>query len=678
MEHSGKPRIIDSDLDAADGRKKNGSLQKKQLVHKLNYFNFINQTVRICFRHYKDQRLISLEALPQLCFGRRLLCLWQQPHDVNQIKEQYQLEEMVLAEGRDIVHVTASLRGISEKGVCLTLPETSTRTTARKARRYSCETLKATLIQNGIVFSGFLLDFSAISFRVAIEPSPSQTRQWLNLKDKANLIITKDEETIYSSECSILQRDLHEDDRQLVLKPLTVNIQRFSPKTFRSHRLHLSPTPDAIFDHPFTERLVTLKTIDISGSGLSVEDDETTSLLLPGLIIPELTVKLANTFQITCRAQVLYRRPIGEEENGSAVQCGIAFLDMDCHEHMRLLSLLHQAENRHLYICSRVDMDELWRFFFAAGFMYPQKYKFIQENKDSIRQTYENLYTTNSSVSRYFTWQSKGSIQGHLAMLRFYERTWMIHHLAALPSSRKRIGIEVLNQIGAFTYDSHRLNSSNMDYLICYFRPENRFSNYFFDGIQKSIGNHRGCSIYAFAYLHYRNNRGTDTDLDSGWQFLRSTYADLLELQNSYGQRGELMLKALDLMPDKEMEERHDLSDEFRKFDLKRQRRLYSLKRDGIIKAVFMANISDFAMNLSDLTNSITIFIIDPEYLAPANLYTPILRIAEKYRQKRFPLLIFPLSFVKEQKMKYERTYNLWVISMEYTDDYFQHFTRLL
>ena len=94
------------------------------------------------------------------------------------------------------------------------------------------------------------------------------------------------------------------------------------------------------------------------------------------------------------------------------IKCGIAFLDMNPDDHMRLLSLLHQTVNKNFYICNEVDMEDLWAFFFASGFIYPKKYAFIHEDKQKIKSTYERLYTKNSNIARHFTWQKKGKFSG--------------------------------------------------------------------------------------------------------------------------------------------------------------------------------------------------------------------------------------------------------------------------
>jgi len=91
-----------------------------------------------------------------------------------------------------------------------------------------------------------------------------------------------------------------------------------------------------------------------------------------------------------------------------------------------------------------------------------------------------------------------------------------------------------------------------------------------------------------------------------------------------------------------------------------------------------MANISDFAINLSDLTNSVSVLSLEPEDITPSILYSAIDQVSQKYDSKTFPVLIHPLSYAKTQSIKYKRVYHLWTLNMAYTDDYFKNFNLLV
>ena len=676
-------RIIDTDLDALGKPlviQNEKPIKKKALVNQLNHTHFKSETIRINFKHIRDNHIISFDAAPQPCFGERLICLWQEQPDIRQLLTAYQFHNFIVINHQSITIVAAGLIGLNSRGICLNLPEKSIQTTSRKAQRYSCDNLNAQLIQNGVIFLGTLMDFSADSFKVGIKSSPSESFQWINTKDNLNLILSNGKGTIYSGECHILKQQGSAARKTIILKPLHDTIQRFNPQEYRSKRLTFTPSPDICFTHPLSHKFINLKIIDLSGSGISVEDDENNSMLLPGMIIPAMTLNFAGSFNFHCKAQVVYRKNFDADAQKTLVKCGIAFLDMDPEDHMRLLSLLHQTVNKNFYICNEVDMENLWTFFFASGFIYPQKYAFIHEDKQKIKSTYERLYTKNSNIARHFTWQKKGEILGHLSMLRFYQNTWLIQHLAAIASKEQlRIGIEILNQIGSYAYDCHRLYSSHMDYLICYFRPENHFPNHFFGGVARSIKNPKACSIDTFAYYHYRKSALAPPCLPEEWTLKAPEYQDIAAFENFYErQSGGLMLEALDLIPDEEMAQRHDLSIEYSKIELKRERRLYALKYNNALKAVFMLNMSNFAVNMSDLTNCISVFVIDPENLPASILTAAVSSLSTHYKEKKFPVLLFPVEYANMHSLKYEKVYDLWALSMQHTDDYFRNFNHLI
>ncbi|MDA3895122.1 MAG: hypothetical protein PF482_03120 [Desulfobacteraceae bacterium] len=678
-------RIIDTDLDSAplspEVLQTDRTVRRKFLVNKLNHINFKNETVSINFQHLKDRQIISFSGTPQPCLGKHLVCLWTNQPNIDQLLTAYQFHNFIINDDQSVITVPATLRSINNRGACFLLPVKSSETSSRKSKRFSCDNLDVKIVQNSIIFSGLLEAFSPSSLQIRIEYSSTEPFQWINLKENVNLIVANDTDTLYSGECRILKATGSSKKKKVILQPIHDTIQRFNPRVYRSDRLKITPSPDIQFHHPFTDKLANLKVMDLSGSGLSVEDDEDNAVLLPGMIIPAMQLNFANSFNFSCRAQVVYRKVFENENNKRMIKCGIAFLDMKSNDHIRLLSLLHQTNNKNFYICNDIDMDDLWGFFFKSGFIYPKKYSFIHENKEKIQTTYKKLYNNESNIARHFTWQKQGEILGHMSMLRFYQKTWLIQHLAAIVSKDQiKVGIEILNQIGAYAYDSHRLFSSHMDYLICYFRPENHFPNHFFGGVAKNIQDSKICSIDTFAYFHYRKSSKINPDLPANWDIDKCSYNDLSDLENFYEyQSGGLMLDALDLIPDdQEMSDRHDLASEYTKIELKRERRLYSLKRNSVVKAIFMLNISDFAVNMSDLTNCISVFVMDPDNTESEIIYSAISQLSEKFKEKKFPVLLYPLSYAEGHSFKYEKTYNLWTLDMQHTDDYFKNFNYLV
>jgi hypothetical protein len=69
---------------------------------------------------------------------------------------------------------------------------------------------------------------------------------------------------------------------------------------------------------------------------------------------------------------------------------------------------------------------------------------------------------------------------------------------------------------------------------------------------------------------------------------------------------------------------------------------------------------------------------VDPESLPVDRLYWAVSLLAAEYTTKKFPILIYPIDYLKRQAISYEKTYNLWSLDGLYSDDYFEHMGYLL
>ena len=652
-------------------------IDKTQLINKLNFINFQDGTVLVNFKHLKYDKTITLKATPQPCMGDLVDCLWAKGENIAPIIQNFQFNNILITNGRKLLIVEPEVISIDAEGISVLLPESGRETSSRKTRRYPCEGITVQVLQNSTVFSGALMDFNGFSIRVKLTASPPQTFDWINPEQPVNVIVSDAAITLYSGECKIIRHARGQKTRNYIFEPLKQEIQRFKQKEFRSERYVLTPTPNMVSRHPFTAMRVDLKVVDLSGSGFSVEEDKYNTTLLPGMILHELELSFADSYKIKCSAQVVFRKQMVDPNGEKWNKCGLALLDMDIRDHLKLISMLHQAKNKNSYICNDVDLDALWNFFFETGFIYPDKYATIQKNKKQIKATYAKIYTQNPHIARHFIYQEKGTIFGHMAMLRFYESAWLIHHHAARKSALNKAGLIVLDQIGRMINDSHRLYSLHMDYMMCYYRPDNKFPSRVFGGAARNIGDPKGCSLDSFAYQQFNNTPRSTPDMPEGWQITETRAEDLEELAGFYEHMaGGLMLDALDLRPEKL--DCTDLSREYTKLGLTRQRHLYSLKHNDQLKAVFLVNQSDIGLNLSDITNCVKAFVTDAQDFSSDIFQAAVAKIANITSKKDFPTLIYPAAYADENDITYDKTYNLWVCSLQYSDAYFRYLKRLV
>ncbi len=652
-------------------------IRKAQLINKINFINFQDRTLLVNLKHRSYHSLKTLLARPQPCMGDELDCSWEDSQNDLQSLDAYEFQNLLIPDGQNLISLEPELIRMDKKVIRLLLPEHGVEVSSRKMQRHASIGITAQLIQNSSIFSGTLVDFNACSLKIKLKAEPPQTFEWINSESTISLILSDSKETYYSGECKIIRHDADKKNRVYILKPIVYEIQRFKNKEFRSNRYQLTPSPNVFFRHPLTHRRFDLKVINLSGSGFAVEESQTNSVLLPGMILPELELSVANSFKIKCRAQVVYRKSIDTEVAENKVKCGLALLDIDIQDHAKLISILQHAKNENSYFCNRVSLDELWNFFFETGFIYPDKYEHIEKNKHQIKATYEKLYNRDSNITRHFIYQDNGRILGHMAMLRYYNTTWLIHHHAARKSALNKAGLIVLDQIGRMGNNSHRLNSLNMDYLICYYRPENKFPSRVFGGAAQSIHDPQGCSIDAFAYYHHRHDLARKAHLPETWQLDEISEMDLLELENFYQHvSGGLMLDATDLKPD--CLNIDALSKEYNRMGLNRNRHLFAVRQQEQLKAVVMVNLTNLGLNLSDLTNCIKVFVIDSKAFSPKMLNTTLDTLAIKFEKSDMPALLYPAAYADEKGIAYEKHYNLWAFSLQFSDQYFKYINRLL
>ena len=199
--------------------------------------------------------------------------------------------------------------------------------------------------------------------------------------------------------------------------------------------------PGFITSTRLIKKLIKLNVCDLSTSGFSVEEEGESSTLLPGMIIPDLQIELANTATLVCKAQVIYQNKMDDP----VVKSGFTILNMSNEDYNKLTNLVNKSMNSNLEIGGSIDLESLWQFFFQAGFIYPQKYHYIQQNKEDLKTIYKKIYQSPTEIERHVTYQERGTILGHISMLHVYETTWMLHHFAATPSSRhKKVAVTLI------------------------------------------------------------------------------------------------------------------------------------------------------------------------------------------------------------------------------------------
>ena len=199
---------LDSQIE--EGKKVN----KKHLINTLNYINFKSGTILINFKHLNYNTIISLQVKPQPCLENSLECLWIEPAGLKQKLSSYKFLNFLLTDGLKLILVKADLKEITGEGISLNLPEICYELSRRKVRRHLCEGTQVDFTQNSVIFYGFLLNFSAVSFCIEVSTEPSQPFHWVNPEDTV-YIIFKNPTNLWPKKEDICIRTCKQSDTQI-------------------------------------------------------------------------------------------------------------------------------------------------------------------------------------------------------------------------------------------------------------------------------------------------------------------------------------------------------------------------------------------------------------------------------------------------------------------------------
>jgi hypothetical protein len=646
------------------------TIKRDELANTINYLHFMDGYALVHLGHPKFDESILVRVYPEACLGEKLTCRWSERYPSELDLGSYQFLHLIIDDGQLMILVPGLLEEMNKKAITVRLPDISYATGQRSMRRYLCRDIDVELIQGAFIAKGQLLDFNSNGFRTKVKPEPYCSFHWFNPDAPVTVALRENNKILFSGACRCIRQQGGHELRDIVLEPTQKSIDLFKKRPIRNPRQCLTPSPTVIFNHPFLNKQIQREVLNISTSGFSLSEKADERVLLPGMIIPELTIDFAGSLQMRCTAQVIYR----SEEKEKNIGYGLSILDMDIETYTRLAYLISNALEPHSFISNQVDMEALWEFFFDTGFIYPTKYRLIQSHREDFKETYKKLYQESPEIARHFTYQRNGHVYGHISMVRAYQRAWMIHHHAAKAVDNKRSGFIVLKQIMHYLNDMYRLPSAKMDYVMCYFRPENRFPNMVFGGFARYLKNPSGCSMDLFSYLSY-TSLSIGTPLPKEWSLEECSPMDLWDLNRSYtNHSGGLLLDALGL--DQEVFDDESLEALYSRLGFVRKWNAYSLKHEGALNAVLIVNQSDLGLNLSELLNGIKVLVTNPDDMPWNVLSTAIAQLMGVYHTDRVPLMFYPAEYVKTQRVPCEKHYQLWILNVQHGNEYIEYMQR--
>ena len=634
------------------------SIRQKQLLNQINALHYQKAPLIICMQHKSHNHCIYLKADPDPVSDLSITATWIKDESSPRSLYSFNLVKIILNANQGSYEFKPDIYRISERTISFTVPETALESGFRKQIRFTCveKNIPITLTQNAIVFSGKLLDYSVNGILVNLYTEKDISFNWLNNNSPAMLTIKPENNPVYTGQVTLSPRG----HRQYLLVPNMEATPRYTSREYRSRRQTLVPSPDLLFDHPITGKKVRLKISDLSSLGFSINEKATRATLIPGLLIRNAKISFTNNLIIPCLAQVIYCKP--DEKESGTVRIGCAILDINIQNHLQLINFVQQAQNSSTYISNQIDPEDLFDFFFETGFLYPKKYAEIASKREGMMQSYLAIYQRGVDISRHFVYQQQGQILGHFSALHVYQKTWFCQHHAAL--NIQRAGLKVLRAISEYINDSYQLNPTHLRYIIGYYQTANRFPKRYFGDYVGELKDSKKTSLDCYSYINEaRTFMGGEVDLARGWSVYPAVKSDLNEFYGYYQKISDGMLpEALDMLPEDLGDQ--SLSEKYKANGLSRQRELLALRYQDSPIALIDIQSTGIGLNLSEITNAITVYLIDsrPEYFDMVR--SAICSQALKHEKTSDPVMVFPNSFLNSCNFNTDKEYTMWTLNV--------------
>jgi hypothetical protein len=640
---------------------------QKKLVNKLNYINFIDGYVFILCCHQQTGEHVLMKTYPQPCVKNELICRLDPKDNLPDMTE-YNLDYLMIDDGLTAILAPIPLFSMEGNLLKLNLPDKSQVLKTRKTRRHYCHDISCEVTQNGFNAQGMLIDFTPNAFGIKLTGNEKITG--FDENNSALINLTRNDTKLFSGLCRCIRNGMNLPDGRIVFAPLQTQMALFPKRKMRNPRQQIVPSFALSFKHSLFNKNIERDIFDISIAGFSVRDTVEEETLLPGMLIPNISIIYAGILKMDCSVQVLYRR---EDKINNVVQCGLAIADIDIQSFTHLNHILSVYLDRNARVSTDVDMEALWGFFFDTGFIYGEKYKHLHQYREYFKNTYKKLYQDNPDIARHFVYEKNGIIYGHIAMVHAYKHSWLIHHFTARRMYNRLPGPSVLKQIIHYTGSYNRLPSAGMDHVMTYYQPNNRIIDRIFGAFTRQIKNPQISSVDIFSYTLFEKTT-LKQKLPDNWQLRECVSTDFAKLNQFYNSSsGGLMLSALGLDTSSD-----SIIKSFAKVGFKRDYRTYCLCYKEKQMAFFIVNQSDLGLNLSDLLNGIKIIILEPTQLPWLILSTSVNNLSGIFTEEKIPLLILPSDYLHSQKIAVEKQYALWILQTLRGSDDFLLFTNSL
>ena len=251
-----------------------------------------------------------------------------------------------------------------------------------------------------------------------------------------------------------------------------------------------------------------------------------------------------------------------------------------------------------------VTFENVWKLFLDSGFLYPEKVSRLEPLLPEIHSTMRTMLACNGEVMSTVVIGPPEALDAHISLLRWCDETWIVQHLAALPLTGR--GADATARLNlAFSY--YGRIRPDIVWAKMYFRPNNVWPARVFGGFARGVEDPATADLRVFHYLVAPVDSACP-EVSAGVNVRSATDTDSEIVREWFQERGrhaELAANHLDRV--------NYSSAAHQSLGLTRRREGLVAERDGKPAGFALLEFSSRGMNFSELTNSFTVHLFEPD-----------------------------------------------------------------
>jgi hypothetical protein len=320
----------------------------------------------------------------------------------------------------------------------------------------------------------------------------------------------------------------------------------------------------------------------------------------------------------------------------------------------------------------RADFEQLMEFFFETGFIYSAKRKQLQKYAAGVKRTNLKLLQSDGSILKKVIFKEHHEIKGHVSSLKFFDRAWLVQHMATHNTPGTAIARAILNSVTNFFQDPAANQKVGTNFVTCYYQPGNLYPEMVFGETQRMIANPNICGVTDWEFCVSAEENGLKAGREkSRIKCYEAQAEDLARLECLLVTQGHLFPIRIEGLTAEGMTTL-EVSAEYEKIGLYRRRRVFVAGEPGEGAAVYaVCNYSSPGCNLSELTNSFRFYYSGAGSKPAAGAANALIRhVLSTYRETEMttPALLLGAGQPLPDQFKKIRRYRYWFMDAAYYD----------